>query len=164
MSDVRETRINLSEESRSVCIDTLNESLANTLYAVLASKFAHWNVKGTGFYPAHKLFDEVYEFYSSAADTLGERITALGGTAEGLLTTVAGSSTIEYDADAHDLVENHMKAMATMLSQIANQYRQGIEIVRVSEVNDQCTQDVFIELAREADKLLYFLEADLRRQ
>lgn len=161
---VRSTMNSLSEEARIVCVDILNDCLANTLYAVLASKFAHWNVKGTGFYPAHKLFDEVYEFYSGAADTLAERITALGGDAEGLLTDVASSSTIEYGADETDQVHEHIQAMATMISQVANQYRQGIEIVRVSEVNDQCTQDVFIELAREADKFLYFLEADLRKQ
>lgn len=164
MADVvRPTRINLSEEARETCIDCLNENLANTLFAVLASKVAHWNVKGTGFYPAHKLFDQVYEFYSGAADTLAERITALGGNAEGMLYEVASASTISYNADDGDDVETHMKAMADMLGQIGNGYRQGVEVVRVKEVNDQLTQDIFIELGREADKLLYFLEADLRR-
>src|SRR5271166_2273182 len=158
---VRPTRISLEQGAREVAIDCLNEYLANTLYAVLASKFAHWNVKGTGFFPAHELFDKVYEFYSNAADILGERITALGGTAEGLLSDVAGNSTINYSADASANVEEHMTAMADMLAQVANGYREGIEEVRKPDVNDQATQDVFIELAREADKLLYFLEADL---
>lgn len=160
---IRDTKIDLSVESREACIDTLNDCLANTLFAVLASKFAHWNVKGTGFYPAHKLFDKVYEFYSNAADEIGERITALGGNAEGLLFQVSGASTIDYAAGPSESVAAHMQAMATMLAQISNQYRQGIEIVRTKEVNDQITQDIFIELAREADKLIYFLEADLRK-
>ena len=159
----RTTEINLSEESREICIHTLNDCLANTLYAQMASKFAHWNVKGTGFYPAHKLFDEIAGFYSGAADTLAERVTALGGNAEGLLNDVASASTIEYGEDESGDVSDHMLAMAIMMGQVANQYRQGIEIVRVETVNDQCTQDIFIELAREADKLLMFLEMDLRR-
>lgn len=162
--EVRSTRINLSEEAREVCIDALNHSLANTLYAVLASKFAHWNVKGTGFFPAHELFDKVYEFYTDAADKIGERITAIGGDAEGLLGDVAANSTIEYGANENDQVKEHMAAMATMLGQVSNDYRQGIEIVRVKDVNDQITQDLFIEICREADKLLYFLEADLRTE
>lgn len=158
---VRETRIDMPEDAKSASIDCLNDNLANTLFAVLASKFAHWNVKGTGFYPAHQLFDKIYEFYSDAADTLGERITALGGVAEGLLHHVSGNSSIVYDADANNNVRVHTTAMAEMLGIIANGYREGIEVVRVSNVNDQLTQDVFIELGREADKLLYFLESEL---
>jgi len=161
---VRPTNIQLSEEAREECIDALNHSLANTLYAVLASKFAHWNVKGTGFFPAHELFDKVYEFYADSADKIGERITALGGNAEGLLSDVSMNSDIEYDANADDNVHDHMKAMADMLGQVGNDYRKGIELVRVETVNDQATQDLFIEICREADKLLYFLEADLRNE
>lgn len=163
-TEVRPTRIDLSEEAREACIDALNHSLANTLYAVLASKYAHWNVKGTGFFPAHKLFDQVYEFYADAADKIGERITALGGTAEGRLSDVAATSTIEYTVGANANVKDHMKEMANMLGQVGNDYRQGIEIVRVKDVNDQTTQDLFIELCREGDKLMYFLEADLRTE
>lgn len=153
----RVTRIDLPEDTKASSIDCLNDNLANTLFAVLASKFAHWNVKGTGFFPAHQLFDKVYEFYSNAADIIGERITALGGVAEGLLTNVAGNSSIVYEADATDTVSDHMIAMADMLGIIANGYREGVEMVN----SDKLTQDVFIELGREADKLLYFLESDL---
>jgi starvation-inducible DNA-binding protein len=158
---VRPTGINLSEEARDEAIDCLNQNLANTLFAVLASKFAHWNVKGTGFYPAHLLFDKVYEFYSEAADTIGDRRTALGGNAEGMLQDVF-SSDFTYNASASDDVRTHMQAMAELLSRVSNSYRQGIETVRVPDINDQLTQDIFIELGREADKLLMFLEMDLR--
>jgi starvation-inducible DNA-binding protein len=164
MTDVRSTRIYLSEEAREESINILNTSLANTLYGVLASKFAHWNVKGTGFFPAHELFDKIYEFYSSAADKLGERITAIGGTAEGMLSDVSANSTVEYTADANVNVNAHMRAMADLLGQIGNEYRNAIEVTGDDEVKDFATQDLFIELCREADKLLYFLEADLRTE
>lgn len=160
---VRPTRISLSEEAREAAIDCLNENLANTLFGVLAAKVAHWNVKGTGFLPTHRFFDEIYDFYSKAADTIGERITALGGNAEGLLHEVSAASTVEYTGTDDDDVEAHTKAMADLLGQIGNGYRQGIEVVRVADINDQLTQDIFIELGREADKLLYFLEAALRK-
>lgn len=159
---VRSTRIDLPEEAREVAIDCLNQNLANTLFGVLAAKVAHWNVKGTGFLPTHRFFDEIYTFYSNAADTIGERITALGGNAEGLLHEISMASTLTYNASDTDTVKAHTIAMADLLGQIGNGYRQGVEVVRVDSVNDQLTQDIFIELGREADKLLYFLEADLR--
>lgn len=162
MEQVRSTRINLPEEAREAAVVCLNDCLANTLFAVLASKFAHWNVKGTGFLPAHRFFDEVYKFYSDAADTIAERITALGGDAEGRLFEISASSRITYRAEAYSNVKDHQEAMAEMLGQIGNFYRNGIEVVRAEDINDQATQDVFIELCREADKLLYFLEAELR--
>lgn len=163
----RSSRINLSPETREVITDALNSCLSNTLYAQLAAKFAHWNVKGSGFFPAHKLFDKVYEFYAEAADTIGERITALGGTAEALVTDVAASSTIAYSAGPSDLVFGHMSAMATMLSQVVNQYRaEAGELGLPDEPSEQdlVTQNLLLELTQEGDKLLYFLEADLRRE
>lgn len=155
---VRKTRINLTDEVRTTACETLNVSLANTLFGVLSSKFSHWNVKGAGFFPAHKLFDKVYKFYSRAADTLGERITALGGDAQGLLFDIQTNSNLSYDVEATDNVHEHMVAMADLLGQIANGYRAGI----VEAGADAATQDVFIQLTREADSFLYFLEADLR--
>lgn len=155
---VRPTRISLSEDERDHSIDLLNSSLANTLFAVLASKFAHWNVKGEGFFPTHELFDKIYGFYSESADTIAERITALGGTANGMLTDVAIGSTIDYGANAYQDVDHHIKAMADMLGQVANEYRVNIDQTE----GDMATQDVFIQLARDADKFIYFLEAGLR--
>jgi starvation-inducible DNA-binding protein len=152
------TRIELDTDVKEECANILNDCLANTLYAVLSSKFAHWNVKGTGFYPAHLLFDKIYEFYSDSADTLAERITALGGIARGELIDVSSTSEISYDANANSTVKEHMQAMADMLGQVSNAYRQGIEATSA----DKATQDVLIELTRSADKFLYFLEADLR--
>lgn len=156
---VRPTSIDVPSEVRASCIDALNICLANTLYAVLASKFAHWNVKGPGFYPTHLLFDQIYEFYSDAADSIGERITALGGNAEGLLSDVATTSNIIYDGEATDQVQEHIKSMASMLGQIANEYRSLIDDGELS--SDRATQDLLITLTREADKQLYFLEAAL---
>src|SRR3954469_21797081 len=95
---VRSTRIDLSQEARDVAIDCLNENLANTIYSALAAKFAHWNVKGAGFLPVHRFFDELAEFFNNSADTIAERITALGGNAEGLLHEVSTYSNLAYEA------------------------------------------------------------------
>lgn len=155
-----ETRINLDHDQRDLAAEHLNACLANTIFAQAAAKFAHWNVKGSGFHPAHLLFDQVAAFYEKSADVLGERITALGEIANGLLPDVTSASTVEYTATGSEKVSSHMKAMADMLGQVVNEYRDeaGSDWAKA----DLVSQNMLLELAQEGDKMLYFLEADLR--
>lgn len=152
------TRINVPNGEGLESIRRMNKCLANTVATQLAAKYAHWNVKGPGFHPAHLLFDEVSKFLLGAADTLGERITALGGVAEGLITDVHMESDISYTAGVGGTVTQHTEALANCLGRVSNGYRDCIELTE----GDKATQDVFIELSREADKMLYFLEASLQ--
>jgi hypothetical protein len=45
---------------------------------VIASRMAHWNVRGNNFYEAHLLFGRIYESASANVDTLVEVLRALG--------------------------------------------------------------------------------------
>lgn len=156
---VRSSRVPQSEEDREHSIDLLNVALADTLYAKMSAKFSHWNVKGSGFYPAHLLFDKVAETLEEASDTIAERITALGGDAEGKLEEVFQTSQFSYNVGANSQVYDHMKALADLLGQVSDRYQVGIREVAD---NDMSTQDVFITLQRDVDKLIYFVETDLR--
>lgn len=49
-----------------------------------AARLAHWNVRGPEFVALHGLFGEVYSTVNDAADTLAERLVALGFTASGI--------------------------------------------------------------------------------
>ena len=141
---------------REVLIPAANEVLKYLICATLTTKFAHWNVKGEGFHPTHKLFDDIYEFFSDASDMVAERITALGGIAEGLLPTVA-TAKFTYLASGTDDVATHTAAMADLLTKCSEMLRRAAQ---TSEV-DLFTQDLYIELGREVEKLLYFLDASL---
>jgi starvation-inducible DNA-binding protein len=161
MDDLYPTRINIPDENIHNIVDKLNIDLANTMRAQMVIKFAHWNVKGDGFYPTHKLFDEIYEFMADTSDTIAERITALGGIAYGLPEQVeTNNSGFIYPTSPSVRCRDHINAMADYISDIANSLREGI---KVSGSNgDLVTQDVYIELTRGLDKFLYFLEASLR--
>lgn len=156
---VRSSRVPGTEEDRERSIDLLNTSLADTLYAKMAAKFSHWNVKGAGFYPAHLLFDKVAESLEEASDIIAERITALGGNAEGTIEEVFQTSQLSYSVSADGLVKDHMRALADLLGRISDRYQVGI---RECPDADLASQDVFITLTRDVDKLIYFVETDLR--
>jgi len=160
-SDLFVTRISTSDDVIEQLVPFLNIQLANATTAQLQIKFAHWNVKGEGFFPAHKLFDEIYELVQEQTDDIGERITALGGVAEGLPEQVAKATDLpEYGSGPKELVQTHMESMADLVGFLSNEYRTGIALS--GKLGDLVTQDLFLKMAGELDRKLYFLEAHLR--
>ena len=61
---------------------------------VSQTKQAHWNVSGTLWYVLHGLLQEHYDGLSKQADTVAERILAIGAAANGRPTTLVQRSTI----------------------------------------------------------------------
>src|SRR5437773_11421752 len=95
--------VNLSERTRNEIVSILNQRLADTLDLKLQTKHAHWNVKGSDFIQFHGLFDQVAAHLEAHSDEIAERITALGGVANGTTRQVASTSSLkEYDLDAID--------------------------------------------------------------
>src|SRR5579864_7996980 len=93
-----ESKVNVPENNRRTLIDLLNARLADSIDMQTQAKFAHWNVKGEQFMQLHLLFDSVAEHVEEAVDLIAERVTALGGRANGTARQVAaGSSIEEYD-------------------------------------------------------------------
>jgi starvation-inducible DNA-binding protein len=155
-----ETRINLDARSRSRLIELLNARLADSLDLQTQAKFAHWNVKGKDFYQLHLLFDTIAEHAEEAVDLIAERVTALGGRADGTLRQAAASSSLpEYDLDViHGM--DHVRLLSDRVGQCANAIRESVD--QSDELGDQGTADMFTEILRALDKDLYFLEAHIQ--
>jgi starvation-inducible DNA-binding protein len=155
-----DTRINVPAENRQQIIAILNARLADTLDLQTQTKFAHWNVKGTDFYQVHLLFDTIAEHVEDAIDLIAERITALGGIANGTLRqAVEASSLKEYNLNARDSME-HVEALLGQVSIVANAAREAID--QTEELADKATSDLFTQIVRDMDKDIYFLEAHLQ--
>jgi len=155
------TSLNLEENTRQQINQILNQRLADTLDLKLQTKHAHWNVKGQNFLQLHELFDEIAPHFDEAADLLGERVTQLGGIANGTARQVAAASSIpEYDLDAIDGAA-HVQALVLRLGKFANQIRDDVD--RVDGLGDTGTADLLTGILRQADKDLWFLEAHLQR-
>jgi starvation-inducible DNA-binding protein len=159
-SEMHKTRIDLSEKTRRRVADLLNARLADAIDLQTQAKQAHWNVKGPNFIALHKLFDEVAENIEEHVDTIAERITALGGTAEGALATVAKRTSLDpYPTDIVD-GSSHVDALATALAQFGRKARKAIG--ESGKLGDDDTADLFTGVSRDVDKYLWFVEAHLQ--
>src|SRR5512147_1098093 len=155
-----ESKVSIPENNRSAVIDLLNARLADTIDMQTQAKFAHWNVKGENFYELHLLFDSIAEHVEDAVDLIAERVTALGGRANGTARQVAATSSIkEYDLNVmHGM--DHVRALLDSVSAVANAGREAIK--QCASLGDDATADVFTEIVRAADKDIYFLQSHLQ--
>jgi len=156
------TRNDLPAKVRQQMCAMLNGMLADTFVVSSHAKQAHWNVRGPHFFPLHKLFDEVHEAIDGFVDIIAERITALGGVAFGTVQMAAGSTRIEeYPIEIQNGMD-HVRALADRLAALGEMTRKCI--TTGMDAGDEATADIFIDMVREVDKYLWFVEAHLRAE
>ena len=94
------------------------------------------------------------------ADDVAERVTALGGVAQGTARHIAAASTLpQYDLDAV-AGEDHIRALAKRLALLAAHLRAGVAMAH--QLGDDATGDLLTEILRQADKDLWLLEAHVQ--
>jgi starvation-inducible DNA-binding protein len=93
-------------------------------------------------------------------DLIAERATALGGTAFGTVRVAAQNSSLsEYPLEITDGTA-HVDALSTALADFGNVVRRNID--ETNDLGDADTADLFTEVSREIDKLLWFVEAHIQ--
>ena len=154
------TRNDIPADSRTKLVSLLNQQLADTFDLMSQTKFAHWNVKGPNFIALHKLFDRLAGKLAEHVDTIAERATALGGVAMGTARQAAAMShTPEFPTGTFKGQEV-VAALADRYAAVGRSTREAID--RADELHDQDTMDLFIDVSRDLDQSLYFLEAHLQ--
>ena len=150
------TNIDLAETTRLQMIELLNSCLADVADLQTHAKHAHWNVKGPQFLSLHDLFEQIASRLAKGADTIAERITALGGLAQGTARQVSAASNVpQYDSDAV-VGEEHVRALAKRMAFVGG--RIGANVAVAHQLGDDVTGDLLIDIMRQADKDLWFLE------
>ena len=153
------TRLDLSVQIRSESIKLLQARLSDALDLEAQAKQAHWNVRGKTFFQLHELFDKIHSDVEEFVDTIAERITTLGGVADGRVQTTAKSTTIpEYPLDATS-ADVHLKAFSAAIAEFGKTVR--LDIDKATKFGDADTADVFTEISRAADQQLWFVESHL---
>jgi starvation-inducible DNA-binding protein len=154
------TRIDLPAKARGRVIALLNARLADAVDLQLQAKHAHWNVKGPNFIALHELFDRVAADLGGHVDDVAERITALGGTAEGTVQAVAARSKLA--AYPLEIVDGraHLEALGISLARFGKSARKAID--ESAKAGDADTSDLFTGISRSTDKNLWLLEAHLQ--
>lgn len=157
---MHKTRIDIPEKTRRKVIGVLGARLADAIDLQLQVKQAHWNVKGPRFIALHELFDKLAGEVTGQVDELAERITSLGGVAQGTLAAVAGRTTLKpYPLDI-DTGTAHLEALSAALAHYGRQLREAID--SSDKQGDKVTADLYTGLAAAVDKQLWFLEAHLQ--
>ncbi len=152
-------RVALSDEQKKKTVTVMQERLAEALDMYSQAKFAHWNVKGVNFYQLHLVFDSVAETIFPQIDKIAERMTQLGGVANGTVRQSANASQIpEYDTTLTAGMD-HVNALANALGCYCQALREASD--KIDEIGDEPTSDFFKQLVVEAEEQLYFLESHL---
>ena len=154
------TKIDLSEKTRRNVATLLNERLADAIDLQSQVKQAHWNVKGPNFIALHELFDKISDAVLEHIDTIAERITSLGGTAEGTVAVAARRSKLKNYPLSITAGKDHLFYLSTQIAQFGKSVRAGIE--ESDKLGDADSADLFTQISRELDKYLWFVEAHLQ--
>ena len=110
------TKIDLSEKTRRNVIVILNDRLSDAIDLQSQVKQAHWNVKGPHFIALHELFDKISDAMLEQIDEIAERITSLGGTAEGTVAVAAKRSKLKNYPLSITSGKDHLLYLSTQLS------------------------------------------------
>ena len=153
------TRNDLTQRVRDTMMSLLNQQLANTFDLFSQTKQAHWNVKGMHFIALHQLFDVLAGNRLSDVDMIAERITTLGGYANGTVRMAAHHSALPEFPETITLDKQVVEVLAEHYAQYAAAIRDAIAVAL--EHGDQDTADLLIEVSRQVDKDLWFLDAHI---
>jgi starvation-inducible DNA-binding protein len=156
------TQNDLPQESRQEMIQLLNAQLADIFDLFSQTKQAHWNVKGPDFYQLHELYDELAETLLAHVDTIAERAVQLGGAATGTARMAAGATRIEEFSDGPVGSMESVRMLVDRYADVAKTTREAIDTAE--EAKDMDTSDMFIDVSRDLDNALWFLEAHLQRE
>ncbi len=158
--ELHNTKIDLAKGKREKLIEILNQRLADASDLKSQAKQAHWNVKGMNFIALHELFDQVATEAEGYTDLIAERITTLGGVALGTVRVAAQNSSLaEYPLEIADGAA-HVDALSNALADFGKKIRTNID--DSDDLGDKDTADIFTEVSRGIDKLLWFVEAHLQ--
>ena len=149
-------RTGLQAEDAKLLAEGLSRSLAATYVLYVKTQGFHWNVVGPLFYGLHKLTEDQYRDLAEAADTLAERIRALGHPAPASLGEFGKLSPID-ESPARMSAEDMVEALVADHETVARTFR---ELVGVAErANDVVTADLLTDRIRAHEEAAWMLRS-----
>lgn len=155
--NLHKSRNDLDSNTKASVCALLNARLVDAIDLALATKQAHWNLRGRQFIAVHEMLDCFRTEIDGHVDTLAERVVQLGGTALGTAEAVVEDSKLQTYPSDLVLIEDHIFALTERYGHLANSTRAAIG--SANEFGDDNTADIFTAFSRSLDKALWFLEA-----
>ena len=141
-------------------VAALQQTLTELQQLQLQTKQAHWNASGTLYYPLHLLLQEHYEGLSKYADTIAERLLAVGSSADGRAHTIVRTSGVPE-------IPGGFLDDAQILSWFVNAYKRvGEEVnaaIKATEQVDPTTSNLLQEVEHGIAKYQWQMRAQLQR-
>lgn len=151
--------IGLTSNVKTEVIDLLNARLADAIDLALATKQAHWNLRGPTFIAVHELLDTLRDDIDEHVDIIAERVAQLDGVALGTVQAVGAATALApYPTDIRK-VADHVAALVERYAALSKSTRASIEAA--DEAGDADSADIFTAFSRSLDKSLWFLKSHL---
>lgn len=117
-------------------------------------KQAHWHVRGENFIGVHEFLDVIVSNAQDAADTVAERIVALGLPVDARISTVAARTTTPTLSDGFQPSEVTVREVVAQLDATLETVYAAVK--GLDDI-DPVSQDVVIAIAQQLDKDRWFL-------
>lgn len=137
----------------------LVNAVSDTYLLTIKTQGYHWNVEGPLFPQLHLLFETQYNQLFEAADTIAERIRALGYPAPGSAQTFHMHTAVKEAANQNLSAAAMVKDLIKTHEQVRARIEEGRAFA--SEIGDAGSEDLLIARLREHDKTIWMLRAQV---
>ena len=144
----------LGGRARDEVMRCLQQTLVELVDLGLLGKQLHWTVVGELFRPLHAQLDELVDSWRDLADTVAERLVAIGRLPDAQASTVASGSGWEPIACRPVESQEAIRVVANRLAEAGERIRDRAH--RLGEL-DLASQDVAIQVLRELEKQLWMV-------
>jgi starvation-inducible DNA-binding protein len=137
----------------------LQQVLVDLIELHLQGKQAHWNVLGHNFRDLHLQLDDIVDTARAAADTVAERIRALGTAVDGRSDMIAATTTVPAFPGGEQDTATVASLLDTCLGATAATLRQAHDEV---DVEDPPTADLLHAIIDDLEKHAWMMRAENR--
>jgi len=151
--------IGISKPHREAISKGLSQVLADTYILYLKTHAYHWNITGPLFASLHTMFDTQYTELHDAADTIAERIRALGKFAPGSYASFSRLASIKEDNDEVPAAMTMVANLVMGHEALGRTLRSAFKTAEAG--GDQATMDILIGRMEASDKAGWMLRSHL---
>lgn len=126
----------------------------NLIALAVDGKQAHWHVRGENFIGVHEFLDDLVDHAQEGADTIAERIVALGMPIDARIGTVASATSLPSLSDGFSQSDRTVREVVAQIDATLETVYAAVE--GLDDI-DLVSQDLVIALAEQLDKDRWFL-------
>lgn len=141
----------------------LNQAVADLSQFSVVIHQTHWFMRGQGFLVMHPKMDEYMDGINDQLDVVAERLITLGGSPFSTLKEFMENTKIKDTPGTYDkTMEEHLNILISGYQYLRELSAKAIEVT--DEETDHVTQDIFIGMKGEFEKILWMLYAELGQE